>query len=242
MKKTFTFLDRKLNTNTLMLAIALSTTCSYSYANSKHSTYFGTDVVYNNTQFKENYGVNIFSKRPAPGLNLFAGHMFGENFGAELGFEFYKKMQRTETITSGNTAAGRFINPAYIDFVSYNTTFTQRHPYIGAIAKTAILGSNNYISLLLGVSVSHINAKYTQFRDNFGSRDDVRTFSKTKPIGIIKATFEHKFNERFALKVSTAWRNTAKFKIKSQEDSANSAEVRLKNSFNLGAGATYYIY
>ena len=152
MKKTFTFLDRKLNTNTLMLAIALSTTCSYSYANSNHSTYFGTDVVYNNTQFKENYGVNIFSKRPASGLNLFAGHMFGENFGAELGFEFYKRMQRTVNITAGNMVAGTLIDSP-LESILFHTTFKQRHPYLGAIAKTTFLGNNNFISLMFGISI-----------------------------------------------------------------------------------------
>jgi hypothetical protein len=240
--KKIPFIKKQLNVSVLAFVMGLSVT-SYAYAN--HSTYLGADAVYGSTKFKQDYGANIFSKKPAPGLNLFVGHMFNENFGAELGFEVYKKMKRTETIAAGNTVAGVFLNPdpiSGINSISYDTHFKQRHPYIGAIAKTNILGDNNFVSLMLGVSMSHIEAKYNKFATNTGPLSySPRTFSRTKPIGIIRATVEHKFNDHLSLRVLSTWKNTAKFKIKSQENSASSAEVKLKNSFNVGIGATYYI-
>jgi hypothetical protein len=238
--KKIPFIKKQLNVSVLAFVMGLSVT-SYAYAN--HSTYLGADAVYGSTKFKQDYGANIFPKKPAPGLNLFVGHMFNENFGAELGFEVYKKMKRTETIAPGNIVAGALIEPMPgLTFISFDTTFKQRHPYLGAIAKTNIFGDNNFVSLMLGISVSNVKATFNPVATNAGPEEnDPRTFSKTKPIGIVRATAEHKFNDQFGLRISGTWKNTAKFKIKSQENSAAPTEVKLKNSFNFGIGATYYI-
>lgn len=227
--------------STIMATAAIATSSVYAH-NSKADAqfYVGADAMYSKLGFKQDYGKEIFSKKFAPGINLFAGHMFNENFGMELGWEMYKKMKRSATVTSGNKAAGVYIDPA-IRFVDYDTKIAQNYPYIGAVAKTNILGSDNLISLMIGASIANIKAQYTVVRTNGGPLNTIRNFNQTKPILIAKAMFEHKFNNNFGLRATATWKNTSRFKIKSKEDSASKEEIKLKDSLSFGLGATYYI-
>ncbi|MGD0466574.1 MAG: outer membrane beta-barrel protein [Gammaproteobacteria bacterium] len=239
--KKIPFIKKQLNVSVLAFVMGLSVTSS-AYAN--HSTYLGADAVYGSTKFKKDYGANIFSKKPAPGLNLFVGHMFNENFGAELGFEVYKKMKRTENQINEGTIVAGFAVPIGMKWESYKTTLVQRHPYFGAIIKTNIT-DNNSVSLLVGASLSHIKAQYTIFNDGSGvhtvNGDTTRTFSKTKLIPIIRATLEHKFNKQFGVRTILSWKNTSAFKLKSQERPSSATLIKAKDTFNIGIGATYYI-
>ena len=243
-------IEKKINASAFAFVAILSATAYSQVAQaaagataSTSSTYIGADAVYGKMKFREYYGDNIFSKKWIPGVNLFVGHMFNENWGAEIGYEVDKKMKRTEeTVAVGNTVAGTYLDPAsLIRFASYNTSFKQHHAYLGATAKTNIFGDNNFVSLMLGISLSHIQAKYNYFRDGFGAADMTRTFSKTKPITIIRASVEHKLDNNFGLRLSTTWKNTSRFRVKSEEKPSSAAEIKLKDTINLGFGISYYI-
>ena len=210
---------------------------------STSSTYIGADAVYASMKFKENYGSNIFSKKGIPGVNLFVGHMFNDNWGAEIGYEVDKKMKRTETVKAGATVAGMYIDPNLVNYQSFNTSFKQHHAYLGAIAKKNILNDNNFISLMLGVSLSHIQARYNIFADSIPGvpPNATRTFSKTKPIPVIRVSLEHKFNDKFGFRALATWKKTSKFKMKSEERPDTNAQIKLKNTVNLGFGVSYYI-
>jgi len=242
-------IEKKINASAFAFVAILSATAYSQVAQaaagttaSTSSTYIGADAVYGKMKFREHYGDNIFSKKWIPGVNLFVGHMFNENWGAEIGYEVDKKMKRTETVKAGNTVAGIYMDPGLFTYRSYNTSFKQHHAYLGAIAKKRIL-DNNFISLMLGVSLSHIQARYNIFADSIpGAPPNVtRTFSKTKPIPVIRVSLEHKFNDKFGLKALATWRKTSKFKIKSEERPDTDAQVKLKNTINLGIGVNYYI-
>ena len=238
-------LEKKLNASAFAFVVALAAT-SYSHAQAATDTgpYVGLDAVYSNMKFKQDFGGNIFAKKAAPGLNLFVGHMFHENFGAELGIEFDKQMKKTAKVNAGNKVAGCLIDPNLLKFASYKTTVKQRHPYLGFIAKTNVLGDDNSVSLMVGVSLSHINAQYNYFESDLGTIDPsiTRTFTKTKPVGVVRAAFEHKFNDNFGLRALATWRNTSQFKIKAKEKGANKdTMIKLKDTFNVGIGAVYYI-
>jgi hypothetical protein len=232
-------LQKKLNASAFAFVVALSAT-SYSHAHECKicETYVGLDAVYNVMKFKTDFGGNIFAKKGAPGLNVFVGHMFHEHFGAELGFEVEKKMKRTETIPAGQKVNG-FPVGAVQRSESYNTEVTQNHPYLGLIGRINIV-DNSVASLLVGVSASHIKAKQNLFSIGGAATNVTETFSKTKFIPIVRASIEHKFNDKFGVRALAAWKNTSQFKLNPKEGGTD--QVKLKNSFSFGLGAMYYIF
>ena len=241
--KKIPIIKKQLNASALAFITGLSI-ASCAYADTNHSTYLGADAVYSIMKFKQDFGGNIFSKKPAPGLNLFVGHMFNEHFGAEVGFEFYKKMKRTEDqIKEGTMVAGVPVLEGF-NWESYRTSLSQRHPYFGVIVKTNIT-DNNSVSLLTGAFLSNIKAQYIIFNDGSEEHsiygDTIRTFSKTKLVPMIRATLEHKFNNNIGIRTLLTWKNTSVFKVKSQESSSGNTQIKSKDTFNIGLGVTYYI-
>ena len=235
MKKISTL--KKLNASTFALVVALA---AGSYSNAYScvcESYVGLDVVYNFMKFKKDFGENIFAKN-APGLNVFVGHTFHEHFGVELGFEVEKKKKRTETIPSGQIVNGVAVL-ATAGSYSYNTKVTQRHPYLGAVGKINIT-DNSFVSLLAGVSLSHVKAESNMFRIGANTAANItRTFSKTKVIPILRATVGYKFNNNFGLRALASWKNTARFKLSPEQGGVD--QVKLKDSINFGVGAIFYI-
>lgn len=216
-------------------------------ANANYSTYVGVDALCYKMRFKEDFGGNIISKKLAPGLNLFVGHMLNEYFGAEIGFESYKKMKNIKNnIPDGTTVAGVKIDGNRINYwESYSSTVSQRHPYFGLLTKLNIT-NNYYISVLAGVSLSNIRARYTLFDDEGKHRilegELVRNFSKTKAIPIVRVSVEHKFNDKVGIRGLLAWKKTSSFTIKSKENPDSKTCLKLKDSFNIGLGVSYYVF
>lgn len=203
--------------------------------------YVGADAVYSKLGFKQDYGKEMFSKKFAPGINLFAGHMFNENFGMELGWEMYKKMKRTAQVEEGKIAAGSLV-PIGIRWRGFDTTVKQNYPYLGVVGKMGLMDNSIFASILLGIALPHIKTQYTTTATGIGPvNPTVRTFSNTKLIPIAKIAVEYKFNDNFGLRALATWKNTSRFKIKSKENSAGPAEIRLRDTFGIGLGATYYI-
>lgn len=242
-------LEKRYYVNTFSFIVTLCAT-TYSYAKANDFTYFsGVDYLYSKTKFKEDFGGNIIFTKPISGLNVFVGRMFNEHFGAEIGLEFYRKMEKTvNRISSGVVVAGATVpnsepgDPPYWE--SFKTTFSQRHPYIGIVIKTN-LTENNILSLFSGASLSSIRIQYTIFDGADFSISPVpamvRTFSKTKVIPMLRATIEHKCNNKLGIRALVGWKQTSLFKMKSQENNISNACIKAKDSFNFGVGAIYYI-
>ncbi len=201
-----------------------------------NSTYVGAEAIYSSMGFKKDYGANLFAKN-APGLNFFVGHMFHENFGAEVGFEWFKKKKRTDVnLNTGEVVAGGspLTNP-----VTVNTSFKQQYPYLALIGKTNF-DENNFVSLSLGLDLAKHKSSYVQTKDNGASVSrPSRNFNKTKMIPFVKASYEYKFNQDLGLKASLGWKNTARVKTTAAEH--NALEVRPKNSLNFGIGLNWYV-
>jgi len=229
---------KKLSIATI-IAFSATSYCGISQATETRSTYAGIDAVYNSMKFKGGYGDNVISKKSAPGLNLFVGHMFHNNFGAEVGFEIEKKMKRSSTVYPGALVSGVLVQPGYISF-SYDSTIKQRHPYLGVLGKCNLF-DNTFISFLVGGSLSHINAKYIVTSSGAGPayNGTTKSFSKTKLIPVIKASLEHKVTDRFGIRALITWKNTSAIKMTAKENGTST--LKPKNTFNLGIGALYYI-
>ena len=240
--KKISVLEKKFNVSAFAF-VAILSAASYSSAQASgpSSNYVGIDAVYASMKFKEYYGDNIFNKKEIPGINLFAGHMFNQNWGFEAGYEVDKKMKRDNVrVNSGQTVAGGLVAPL-VGFENYNTQLKQHHAYLGVLGKHNLFSNNVFASLMLGVSLSHIYAKFNMFDDGTPATVDItQSFAKTKLIPIIRATVEYKITDKLGLRALTTWRKTSKFKIIAEQ--ANStAQIKLKNTINVGAGITYYI-
>lgn len=201
---------------------------------------FGINAIYSKTGFQNNYGENIFSTKPALGLNPFVRQMFNDYYGIEAGFEVYKNIKRTAAVYANDIAAGVFVDPMF-NFKSYRTNIKHNHAYLGGVAKMKFMGGNNSLNLMLGLSLSKLNAKYNKFQDGLGLIDLIRTFKQSKLIPIIKVTFNHKLNSNFSVQALTIWKGMSAFKVKSKENPNAPTEIRLKNSLGLGLGITYNI-
>jgi len=235
-------LQKKLNASAFAFVVALSAT-SYSHAhgNVAGESYVGLDAVYNFMGFKSGYGDKVL-KKSAPGLNLFVGHMFHENFGAEAGFEYDKNMKRSNTVAQGEMVGGVPI-PGGLTNISYDSKLKQSHPYVGLVGKYNVF-DNTFVSLMVGGSLSHVNAQYTVTNTGVGGVvgaayvGTTKSYSKTRLIPLVKASVEHKVTDRFGLRALVAWKNTASIKMTAKENSNYS--VKLKDSYSIGVGALYY--
>lgn len=240
MKKIST-LEKKLNASAFAFVVAMAAT-SYSHAHTSHhhgqGAYVGLDAVYNWVGFKKDYGQNIFKKQ-APGVNVFAGYMFHENFGAELGFEWDKKVKRDVTVGGNEVVAGR-ATPVGAAPASFKTTLRQSHPYLGLIAKTNVMCEENSLSLLLGAALSNIKEEFNWYSSAGVSQNIIKTFSKTKLVPLVRVSFERKFTHQFGARLYGSWKNTSKFKLLSKETGVT-YETRLKDALGLGLGFVYYI-
>lgn len=235
-------LTSKLNNNISKIAlVAALSAISSANAETKafDGTYVGIDAIYSNMKFKQNYGENIFSKKWTPGLNLFVGHMFNENWGAEVGYEAEKKMKSSNTAIAGEQLAGTKVPTNMID-LSFDSIIKQRHPYAGIIGKYKLF-DNIFVSLMLGGSLSHISARYTYTASQSGPGPvgTVRNYSKTRLIPLVKGIVEYKFPNQLGIRGVLAWKNTSAIKMHCKE--SNNLIIKAKDTINFGIGVSYYI-
>jgi hypothetical protein len=227
---------KQLSLAAITLSMVASSGVGYAIT-AKGSTYMGVDIVYNSMKFKQDYGHNVLSKKAAPGLNLSVGHMFYNNFGAEVGFEIEKNMKRTARLNKGEKIGGQLLDNPLLSYITYNSTLRQHHAYIGAFYKHSIF-NNTFVSFMLAGSLSYLSANYIVM-DSFpgGSNGTTRSFSKNKLIPLIKCSIEHKITNSFGIKALLGWKNTSAIKMTARETTGHT--IKPKNTISMALGATY---
>ncbi|MGD0466050.1 MAG: hypothetical protein ABSA84_05090 [Gammaproteobacteria bacterium] len=241
-------LNNKINTSVFAFIIAVSANSS-SHA-TVNSTYIGADVIYTKTRFQSGFGDNVFSKKMAPGVNLFAGLMFNKYLGGEIGFEVDDPNSDINYAAGSEAVFGIASKNAFLNYVLYKNKLNQNHGYFGITVKTALF-NKNLISVLIGGSISNFRAKTNLIGENLNDaldepywqpNDNVSIFNKTKLIPLAKITFEHKYNNNYSVKFYSSWKNTSKITIKSKDSPNNNPEIiKFKNTINIGVGFSYYI-
>ncbi len=218
-----------------------------STSHADHTAYLGANLLYSNTQFKLDYGHDMFRKN-AVGLNLSAGYMFHTNFGIEIGGELYKNQKNKQKLFHDIQSIHPKLfgkNLRNTEAISTTNTLKQRHPYIGLVASTKVLASNTSASILLGFSHSKFKAT-TQILDTTDNRaagglfnrGDQLTFSKTKLVPMIRLKLETMLTDSFGLNTILSWHKTSSLKMSARED--NSYKLLPKNSMNVGIGAAWW--
>lgn len=208
-------------------------------ARGSFSKYIGFDGMYSSMKFRKDYGDNIFNHNAIPGINLFIGHMFNENWSIEAGYEAYKNMQRKNVVVyAGQLVAGAPVAPG-LGFECYNTQIKQQHTYVGGVGRYK-LNSHIFGTFMLGISLSGIYAKFHIFDDGTPATVNViRNFNKIKLIPLIKLAANYKFSDNLGFRAITSWKKTSEFTIVAKQATSTS-KVKLKNTINVGIGTVYY--
>lgn len=204
------------------------------------NAHIGIEGAYSRVVFHKGYGDNAFRKF-ASGINVFANYMVTDYLGAEIGYEFFKKTNKTVTVYTNEMFVGTTVNPPTL-FESYRSSMNHRNHYFGFKGKVNIIDSSNFLSLLLGIAEFHIKSKYNLFADDAGPLDLTRTFIKNKPIFLLKASAEKSINNKLSLTATVSWKNTNRIKITSEENgSGGPSELKLKNNLTASIGISYLI-
>jgi hypothetical protein len=186
----------------------------------------------------------------APGVNLSLGHMFNDYIGGEIGIEVDDPNSDINYVAGNKNELvfGVPVNTTTLIQNAYKSKINQNHSYFGIIAKANIFKAN-FISVLIGGSLSHFKAKanlFSQTFNNFGvisfdPTDEPSTFTKTKLIPIAKIILGYQC-DNYTIKILSTWKRTSKITIKAKEYSSNNPEIiKLKNSINIGIGFSFYI-
>ncbi len=234
-------LQKKLLSNINILSVVLTTSImsaaiAADSANINNSFYLGADAIYSRMGFKQNYGNNIFTKS-APGINAFVGYTFNDIVGLEVGYEIEKKQKKKDLTINGVNYIAGWRTPGALRGI-LNSEVKQRHPYLGVTGKVNI-NDKCFIAGLLGVSVSHIHARYHLVDAGVGI-DETATFSKTKPVAMARLSVGYSITDKVDVRAYTTWRNTSRFKIESQENTPGNL-IKLRDNFNVGLGFVYNI-
>ncbi len=223
-------------------------------------SYVGINLIYSNTQFKLDFGHNLFRKN-SMGLGLYAGYVFYNVFGIEVGDMLFRKQNNQSTLTHtrdnkiNNIFCGQsLLSAAQIasgimdyDTILIDTTLKQRHPYLGLTAQTKFINENFTIGILLGTSYSKYKAETNIIyaaNQNLGAPNTTRTprilnFSTQELIPMARLKLEFKLNDSFAINNTLTWHKTANLRMTAQENS--DYILQPKNNMNIGLGFTWFV-
>lgn len=232
---------------TLGSLIALLLTNNTSHGDTARNTYIGIDYLYSTNKMQKDFGSNIFSQKKIPGLNFSLGHMYTEHIGGEIGLEINKIKKQIKDIPEQETVCGVPPNNPLQIFTRHKTKMIKNNAYLGLIAKSRIMNSNVFFSMLIGGTIFNIKAKDYIIGNKailigFVNENITYNFKKNKIIPIVKFVLEYKFNNKYHAKISYNWKQTSKIIIKSPEIYNNYLEtIKLRNCYTIGLGISYFI-
>lgn len=200
----------------------------------------GLSGAYSNIDFKQGYGNNAFSKY-ATGIDVFADYMVNNCLGAEIGYEYISKKNKTVTAYTNEMFVGSTVNPPTL-FESYHTSIKYNNHYFGIKGKINTMNDSNFLSVVLGIAEFYIKSKYNLFADNAGPEDITRSFIKNKPVLLIKMSAGIEIAKNCSLVTTISFKNTNNIKIASEErGTSGPSEVKLKNTTTVNIGIMYSI-
>lgn len=209
-------------------------------ANASHfhmdSPYIGAEAIQTNQNYKSGWGKNVFRKDPMD-YSFFAGSKFYKNFGAEIGYEFAPNRKTTKVFPVGSLVTAGTPSESAATLASQ---IKATHPYLGLFAEYdhhfSHIGKIK-LQAMLGASATRINARYTVLT-NAGLNTSIgRDFTKTKIVPMVKLSATYMATDRFGVRLSANYRNTASFKSHAKENTA--LQLRMKDTFGVGLGVTY---
>lgn len=204
------------------IAIAAASPVAFAHMDYFNDPYLGVNVIQTNQKFKKGLGANTFKKNPV-NVGVYGGFKFTNHFGVEAGWEQQLKKSRTYSITQEEEGE--------LDVIGGKTTFKGRHPYLG------VFGEYKHhawrFQALLAASVSQIKTRNQVTSFNGDAADALKISKKNKIVPMVKLTGMYNFTENFGVSLVGTYRNTSRFGF-------NVDDVKLKDTFGLGLGLTYF--
>jgi len=239
-----------LNKNKIVVLLMLGTSfVPLAHASSFNEPYLGVEAIQTNQDYKLHHGKNVFKKN-VQDYSVFGGFKFSHHFGAELGYEF--QPQRKKTVSAGSSTAIPAKDDLFDElFNSSSITSTNRikgqHPYLGLFGEYKHHFSNSHkmrFQAMLGASISKVKIKqHISSVTGTALADDVTgatlTGSKSKVVPMVKLSALYEFTEQFGVRLGVNYRNLSAIKIKIDQDTTHTQQVKLKDTFGLGLGLVY---
>lgn len=210
---------------------------------SSHShAYIGADLLYAYTDFKDDYGRNMFNTDNERQYNGFIGYYFSNLFGFEIGYEKNLTKHSSTVVPAGTSEFGIDDFTAIASNV-YDTTQSAYQYNFNYVPKIQVTPS---ISLIAVIGLSHIKAKddmnLTKFDGNDASQAEQDNydvnFSATKTIPRFGFRIQYMITRVLGLRASYIWENTELLTLKAIRNINRNQmlEAKLSNSSSVGLG------
>lgn len=218
---------------------------SLSVKSGEISPYVGIKATGNSIEFHEGYGSPVFDKiSTAP--SFFVGIKLNDQLSGEVGYGSSKKHNSQKCIYGGSNMPGC---QAPIPGGMFEVLETRlKYSYTDLGVKVFSLPSNNTrVFSHLGVSLVKIYAFHRLVSDENKEpiEPDIiemskRTYKKSKIVPHVMLGAEHFISKSISGSLFVDWRQSSKIRAKTVEQPSRSTEIRLRDSFGVGASISCY--
>lgn len=201
--------------------------------------YLGIEVIQTNQNYPNNYGNPVYKKNPQD-YAIYGGFKFSRYFGIEAAYEFQPKLDKTTTITAGQSVPGGPILTGSA-FDSVNSSIRGEHPYVGLFAELDTKNKGWFCCFkwqaLVGASFSHFKAT-TQVTAVNGVPQNLPTvtYSKSKVVPMALIGVTGFFTSHVGLRLFVDYHNFNQFTI---PGSLAPFTTKIKDTWGVGLGLTY---
>lgn len=230
----------------VIAACALSPLAHANLAINTQSSFIGIEAIQTNQDYETGFGKKVFTKN-VQNYGVYGGLKFHKHFGVEVGYEIQPNRKKQPLLTGGDYIPGSTTAVPAGGSRLLESSIQTRHTYFGLFGeKMCHLAQHQAITFqgMLGLSASHVKARFALLKVN-GSQvtvanylASISTFSKTKVVPMVKVSAIYMPMHKVGIRLSAAYRATSKIKSESKE--GGTPEIRFKDTFSLGLGASYY--
>lgn len=221
-----------------MLGLLLCSPVAWSNA----GIYIGADILYAYSDFKEDYGRDIFNSNNERQYNGFVGYYFSNLFGFEVGYEKNITKHSMTIVPPGSTEFG-VKNFTAIASNVYDTTQSAYQYNFNYVPQIQITSSISVIGVIgLSYVKAQDNMNLTKFDDATASTAEQNnydlTFNATKAIPRFGFRVQYMLTRMLGLRASYIWENTDALTLKAIRNinPNQTLEAKLSNSSSVGLG------
>lgn len=221
----------------LIAASAILATSTVANAESMLSftPYVGADFQYRHMNYYPNYGHNLF-KHNLMQRNFYVGAKIHEYFGVEVGHQSSSSTTRTVTLGAGEIAAGAAPIQAGRRVV-FNSTNRVNGLHANIIGFLPVSEEHKLkLIALVGITSLRTNFEKNVVSINGTAMNVITKFVNRKNLLRLGGGLEHMITERWGVRASLIWENTARLQMPAQNPTQTGL-VKPKNSLIYGFGA-----
>ncbi|PCI37597.1 MAG: hypothetical protein COB50_03565 [Thiotrichales bacterium] len=208
--------------------------------------YLGFDVANRYMPFQERFGKKLFSKNSQAGT-IFAGIMFNEYLGVEIGFTQSKKKTAVARLDAGDYIPGTLIqlepaddensedNPA--SFSEYNVS-NKIQSWNANISLHLPLSKNMHTKLFVaaGFTALKVTASLHEFKDQNGAENVTDYFKDSAIVPSIKVGISHKITNNIGIRFFAEAIESSNLSMHKNNLPYDTVKIRPDNAVSYGIG------